>query len=35
MSKKNMKIIEILMMSGYTTAILGDLQGPKLRVGVE
>jgi pyruvate kinase len=32
--KEKWKSLEILMMSMDTTAILGDLQGPKLRVGV-
>jgi pyruvate kinase len=34
MSKKKMKIIRDLNDEGMDTAILGDLQGPKLRVGV-
>jgi pyruvate kinase len=36
MMSRKMKIIRDLNDEhGYTTAILGDLQGPKLRVGVE
>jgi pyruvate kinase len=30
-----MNIIRDLEEFGYTTAIFGDLQGPKLRVGVD
>jgi pyruvate kinase len=32
--KEKWKSLEIFDEYGYTTAILGDLQGPKLRVGV-